>query len=283
MAKYGTGSKYGAIKYGNQSLITTTTTAYKTQQAKIVRNLYSQIVINSFFKQYGNLVNYPQSETLKIGGIHLNAVAQAFVCPKAVTISAIEFMAKGAAGNTAQIYARLYSYPAMTLLAEKLCPAVTSIMQKWVRATFNSTVSLSAGLTYWLVLVTDDSNTNTYYIAGDDKGTNDSPAYQADEPGQWGTFKWGDGTKYGATFSSEWVATNYMILVRLISSVTAENDQIISDIVSWKLVRNRDISAYQFMVSLANINYKYSLGQPYYDLLNSGKQIKAYIGYNVSS
>lgn len=287
MALYST-YKYGGAKYGNSSWITETTAGFKAAQAALVRKLYGTLKIVSHFLQIGRAVTYPT--TLFIGGNNHKRVAQKFVCPTSFTCASVQVMMKGASTNTGKIVVEIQTdnagEPSGTAVANASRSDVDAVVyatQKWYTITFNGTVGLVAGTVYWLVVKGDDTTADTTYIAADDRGGNDEAGLYTLEYGIYGTFKYGDGTKYGSSWASDWTATSYVLCCRLVSATEAENIQTITEMISWESTRDKDIACYSFDAQLVNKNYQYSLGQIYSDYLSAGKKIYCYLGLEVSS
>lgn len=285
MAKYGA-IKYAEDKYGNDNYIDSTTAGYKTAQAGINRRLYSLLMINSHYQQYGQTVDLTNQY---IGTNAHRRLAQRFIAPKSLSVAGVMALLKGASGNTGQIIAEIQTEssgkPSGTAVANAsiTISAVTCGTFKWVSFTFPDVASLTAGTPYWIVFREDGSTTNSYYLAFGERGANDQPGYYTFETGIYGSFKYGTGIKYGTDWTSNWTEiTGYSLLSRLVSSATADNDQVIKEAVGWRLTRNRDIPAYDFNASIVNVDYKYSVGQAYEDYLSTSKRIKGYLGYDIS-
>lgn len=285
MALYASG-KYGALKYGNASYITSTTAGFKAAQAALVRKLYSALKIVSHFLQFGRAVSYPS--TIYIGGSNHRRAAQKFICPISFTCTAVQLMMKGASGNTGDIVVEIQTdnagAPSGTAVANASRADVSAVVngtQKWYQVDFKAGASLVAGTTYWLVARDDGATTNITYLAADDKGGNDEPSFYTSELGIYGTFKYG-AQKYGTSWADDWAATGYVLCARLISSAEVQNEQLVNEMVSWDLTRSRDLPCYEFSAGLINKDYRYSLGQIYSDWLDAGKKLKCYLGLEVS-
>jgi hypothetical protein len=245
---------------GDASRITTVTDAYKTAQESSIRKVKGLLLLVSHYKQYGDSV----VDEKEMGGSSYVKLGQGFVAPKSMDISGVEVFISGSDGNDAKIKASIQGdtggLPDGNELGSGVGATVNDYDYIWRRVDFTSAVSITAGTTYHIVIENNPtSDPDNFYVAVDTKGTYDLGC-----------------EKY---VSGAWTADNTkMLITRLVSSLEADNEQEIEEVLSWKIVRDRDVPAYQFESMIANINSKYSIGQLYSSYLEGGKKIKAYLG-----
>lgn len=267
MSLYGTSSLYGAELYGNPTYITTIGTqnqAYLDAQSANVRQVTGLITINSYFQQYGRKV---ENDSVLVGGTGKERIAQSFVAPRTMNISQLQVLMKTKyAGNVDDINISLSSgtnISTATLVGSTTIEPLNNFNTKWQKATFDTVLGIAAGSTYWITVKNNSDSTEENYVC-----------YDYSTTGDFASAKY-TGTVWGTSSGSQY-------LTRIKSETVTDNEKTIEEVKSFRNVRDVNVPVYSFTADIVNKDQKYSQGQAFSDYLESGNEIKAYIGFEIS-
>jgi len=266
MALYGTTSIYGGVLYGNPEEFTelgTQTQGYLTAQESNIRKVTGRLVVNSHLVQYGrNVID----DNVLIGGTDQRRIAQSFISPKSFNLAKVGMLLKaGGADNTDDIKISITSGTAVggSLVGSTTISALSNINSVWKTAEFDNPLGLISGSTYWITAQNNLDTTEENYAS-----------YDNIELGDFNS---------AVCVSGTWTnGTDYQYLSRLISETEIDNDKVIPEVKSFRLVRDRDNPSYQFNAVLINEDQKFSPAQSYSSYMEAGNNVRALIGFDVS-